>query len=391
MTVLRRFLVPPLLVALAAASATTASTTTATAAPSAPSAPSGTRPAPPVAGAPFRHVTWNSATDWTSGTLRGLQRKGGRLVVADSARVRRLQGRPHRVGTWTSRWQRTTLTELTPSWQAYTGSAWLEVQVRTRSTGGRTGSWDTVAVWSVAGSGDRRTLEGRGDDVGGVSGGSWSVHPDQRPQTAWQVRVRMSDRTRDSAISNLYRLDAVTTSAPYAPVPTSAPGRAAGRPLAEDVPSYSVAGTRGGPRWATAAAFTMAMEGQGSSTSRNHGPVAYAAGRSHDHGTGASDTFSFATAFLSTDGLTSSWVTRLADGAALEEHLADGRLVVVPLRAGARPVLVVGVEADGDVVVHDPSAPSDAAVRQVIDRADFESDWLSSGGLAGVVSGHITR
>ncbi|KRF35114.1 hypothetical protein [Nocardioides sp. Soil805] len=380
---LRRFLVPPLLAVLGVVPATTATAASgATGRPTASTAP--------VAGAPFTHVTWDSAADWRSGTLRGLQRKGERLVVADSARVRNLQGRPHRVGSWTSRWQRSAVTELTPSWQAYSGPAWVEVSVRTRSAGGRTGSWDTVAVWSVTGSGDRRTLRGQGDDVGRVEGGSWSVREGARPQAAWQVRVEMSDRTRDSAISNLYRLDVATASGPYVPAPTSAPGRAAGRPVAEDVPSYSVADTRAGQRWATPAAFVMAMEGQGTQVSRGRGPIGYAAGRGYDNGTRASDTFSFATAFLSTDGLTSSWVTRLADVTALEEHLVRGRLVVVPLQAGARPVLVVGIEADGDVIVHDPSAPTRAAVPQVIPRADFEADWLSSGGLAGIVSDDIT-
>ena len=48
--------------------------------------------------------------------------------------------------------------------------------------------------------------------------------------------------------------------------------------------------------------------------------------------------------------------------------------------------VVVGFEADGDVVVNDPAGATNAAVRRVYDRAQFERIWIAaSGGTAYVV------
>ncbi|HXH80731.1 hypothetical protein [Nocardioides sp.] len=333
------------------------------------------------------HQTWDSGTDWESGTSRGLDRKGGRLVVADTAPIRSIDGFDQRVGTWTSPWRRTRLVELTPSWQAYTGRGSLTIQVRVRSASGEKSSWDPVAVWGTSGR-DRRTIRGHGDDVGLVHEGTWLAHDAAARLDAWQIRVRLTDLAHDASISNLWRIDAVTRASTVStPVP-SAPGPVAGR--AElDAPEHSVADEPGGQRWATAAAFTMALTGAGSTSEAQRGPVAYTASKSFDNGTDAIDTFTFLTAFTSDTGLSDSWVTRLSGVAALETHLRSGDYVVVPLAHGDRPVLVVGIEVDGDVIVHDPTAPRDEEVRVVIDRSAFESDWLASGALAGIVTEQI--
>ena len=49
-------------------------------------------------------------------------------------------------------------------------------------------------------------------------------------------------------------------------------------------------------------------------------------------------------------------------------------------------VVVIGFDADGDPIVNDPAARSDAAVRRVYDRAQFERVWLrGSGGTAYII------
>ena len=48
--------------------------------------------------------------------------------------------------------------------------------------------------------------------------------------------------------------------------------------------------------------------------------------------------------------------------------------------------MVVGFEADGDVVVNDPAGASNGEVRRTYDRAEFERIWISaSGGTAYVI------
>lgn len=349
--------------------------------------------APGAAAAPRdtpRLHTWDSGAEWETGSLQGLQRKGGRLVVARQAPIRTIGGIRQRVGTWTAPWTRGPLVDLTPSWQAYTGRGDLKVSVRTRSASGKSGAWDTVVSWTSVAPARRSTRLGASDGIGQVVNGSWVADDPARPAMAWQVRVRLTDPVGGYSISNLYRMDVVTRSALPVPASPSTPGVAAGRkPL--PAPSYSIADEAGGASWATAAAFVMALEGTGTSISGNDGPVAYAAVRSIDRRTGSSDLFAFLTAFTSSDGLASSWVTRFTGLAELERELVERHYPVVPLSGGARPVLVTGIEADGDVIVRDPSAPSKAEVDQVIDRASFESDWLESEGLAGIVTRRIIR
>ena len=49
-------------------------------------------------------------------------------------------------------------------------------------------------------------------------------------------------------------------------------------------------------------------------------------------------------------------------------------------------MVVVGFEADGDVVVNDPAGATNAEVRRVYDRAQFERIWIAaSGGTAYVI------
>jgi hypothetical protein len=49
--------------------------------------------------------------------------------------------------------------------------------------------------------------------------------------------------------------------------------------------------------------------------------------------------------------------------------------------------VVVGFEADGDVVVNDPAGATNGAVRRVYDRDELEDVWINaSGGTAYVIN-----
>jgi hypothetical protein len=66
---------------------------------------------------------------------------------------------------------------------------------------------------------------------------------------------------------------------------------------------------------------------------------------------------------------------------------ARGQLTGAPLSSSNGHLLVVvGFEADGDVVVNDSSAPANSSVRRVYDRAQLERIWIAaSGGTAYVI------
>ena len=79
----------------------------------------------------------------------------------------------------------------------------------------------------------------------------------------------------------------------------------------------------------------------------------------------------------------------VAAGVPLIVSVAFGRnqLTGAPISSSnGHLMVVVGFEADGDVVVNDPAGATDAEVRRVYDRAQFERIWISaSGGTAYVI------
>jgi hypothetical protein len=94
-----------------------------------------------------------------------------------------------------------------------------------------------------------------------------------------------------------------------------------------------------------------------------------------------------------------AFVTRLPDLRTAERFLRSGIPLVVSIRFGrgqlsgapissssGHLVVLAGLTATGNPVVMDPAASSDATVRHVYDRAQFERAWLGgSGGMAYVL------
>ncbi|QIK75309.1 hypothetical protein G7071_07570 [Nocardioides piscis] len=95
-----------------------------------------------------------------------------------------------------------------------------------------------------------------------------------------------------------------------------------------------------------------------------------------------------------------AYVTRLTDLRAAEDFIAAGvplvasiafgrgQLSGAPISSSAGHLLVVvGFERDGDVIVNDPAAASNSAVRRVYDRDQFEDVWINaSGGVVYVIN-----
>ena len=98
----------------------------------------------------------------------------------------------------------------------------------------------------------------------------------------------------------------------------------------------------------------------------------------------------FNTAYAATLVAGDAFVTRLRDLREAERFIAAGIPLVVSIAFGRNQLagapisasnghllVVVGFEPDGDVVVNDPAARTNAEVRRVYDRAQFERIWLA--------------
>ena len=118
-----------------------------------------------------------------------------------------------------------------------------------------------------------------------------------------------------------------------------------------------------------------------------------------DHGYDGTGNWAFNTAYASTLVAGDAYVTRLRDLREAEDHILAGVPLIVSVAFGRNQLagapisasnghllVVVGFEPDGDVVVNDPAGATDADVRRVYDRAQFERIWIAaSGGTAYVI------
>lgn len=366
--------------------------------------------AAPASGAPARRIDyaqWDTATELRSGTLAGVRvGAGGRISLPPGTRA----------GIWRSPWAEPgfRLTRLIASWDARTpGNSRIRIDVRGR-TGTTTSSWDTLGVWAEHDRFFRRTTKGpQRDDLGSVSVDTWAV---PGGVTAYQLRVTLVRRAGQTRSPFVDTVGAVASRLPdVSSVPTSKPGPASGIVL--DVPGYSQMIHRGhypeygagGEAWCSPTSTSMVLGYYGalpdaaaySSVPANHVDpwVDHAARMTYDYSYRGTGNWPFNTAYAATL-VDRAFVTRLRSlreaelfiqaGIPLVASIAFGRgqLSGAPISSSNGHLLVIsGFTDTGDVVVNDPAAASDAAVRRTYDRGEFENVWLpASGGIVYVIA-----
>jgi hypothetical protein len=360
-------------------------------------------------------ATWSTGAQWRAGELKGVRVRAGSLVPR-KPHTGKLGGSTYQVGTWTSPWSAPGfgLTQLIPTWEAVTeGDSVVKVQVRGQAADGTVSSWDSMAEWTLDNpSRQRRSLGSQTDDLARVSVDTWQA---ATPLTQWQVRVSLY---RNAATKPVVRLDRVGAMAsalvPRGSTATSAPGPAAGTVL--DVPTFSQMTHSGHyPQWGgggeawcspTSTAMVLAYYGlqpgpfPDITAGHADAQVDHTARLVYDHAYEGTGNWAFNTAYASTLTTGDAYVTRLRDLRAAEDFIAAGvplvasiafgrnQLTGAPISASIGHLLVVvGFEADGDVVVNDPAGATNSAVRRVYDRDEFEDIWINaSGGVVYVIN-----
>ncbi len=357
-------------------------------------------------------ASWSSYAELKAGTRRGLKLGRGQVSLLEPS-PRTVAGRAYEAGTWTSPWAAPGFgaTALIPTWEAATpGRSLVRVEVRGRGADGRTGTWDTVADWARTDRAlPRTTHSGQPDDLGRVSVDTWYA---ATSVTSWQVRVTLM-RPRGSTLGvSLERVGAVASADASATRPTSRPGPGAGTVL--PVPSYSQMVHEGhypqwgggGEAWCSATSLAMVLGYYGiapapTGITPGHvdAVVDHTAKMVYDHGYDGTGNWAFNTAYAATLVAGDSYVTRMRDLREAEDYIVAGVPLVVSIAFGRHQLsgapisssnghllVIVGFEADGDVVVNDPAAPSNDEVRRVYDRAQLERLWIAaSGGTAYVI------
>lgn len=376
---------------------------------------------------------WSSATAWESGTFDGARMSDDGVVFGDGSGVTTYtdpfgDGAPRHFehAGWTSPVvvPGFDVRELVASWNARTPpGTWIEVTVSGRGDDGRHSSEYVLARWADDTSTIHRTsVGGQADELATVAADTLSLRAG-RTMSAWRLRLTLFREPGSQASPTVSSLGGVATDAPVrVPLVQASPaGVAAGTVL--EVPAYSQvlhAGQypeldNGGESWCSPTSVSMVLAYWQREADPSFGPlpdqwawverdyadpwVCHAAASTFDYAYDGAGNWPFNTAYAATFGL-DAFVTRLRSLSEAELFIAAGIPLVLSTSfekhelAGARYrtlghlMVLVGFDAAGDPVMNDPAShqvPSNDEVRVTYDRAQLESAWRRSGGVAYVI------
>ena len=356
----------------------------------------------------------SSSAAFAAGTVEGVQVAAGSITFGRAAGTTPVAGGRWAWTRWTSPWTTpgNAFTQLVPSWDAVTpaGTA-LRVVARVRSATGATSGWKQVADWSTSEAGGFRRTSGAAqrDAVAGLA--TDTLTATSGSLASFQLRVLLLRAPGSTATPRVDAVRAVATRATGTVTPTT---RAL--PARElTVPRYSQMTHRGeypqygggGQAWCSPTSLSMILGYYGRLPSAAEYAwvdprdsdrwVDHVARAVYDPGYRGAGNWAFNTAYAASR-VGDAFVTRLSDLREAERFIASGiplaasisfsrgQLTGAPIGATAGHLVVVtGFTAAGNVVVNDPAAASDAGVRRVYDRAQFERAWGRSHGTVYVV------
>ena len=351
----------------------------------------------------FRYVTTDAA--FRAGTNEGTAVSGGSVTMGTPAGTMAYAGTRWSWSRWTSWWVAPgqSFTELVPTWNAVTpAGTWVQVQARVRSSAGRVSGWKVMGSWTTRDTGFRRTTgSAQRDSVAGVSTDTLTATSGVS-LTGYQLRAVLLRAPSSTATPSLRTIQAVASRTATS-VTTSRPALPA---KALNVPRYSQMTHRGeypqygggGQAWCSPTSLSMILGYYRSlPTAANYSWVNrsypdrwvdHVARVVYDYGYSGAGNWAFNTAYAA--NLTGdAFVTRLTSLREAERFIAAGiplaasisfsrgQLTGAPISAtNGHLVVITGFTSTGDVVVNDPAASSNAGVRRVYDRGQFERVWL---------------
>lgn len=382
---------------------------------------------------------WDGTADLRRGSTEALQPgAGGALRLRDGATTVREYTDPfgdgtprtYEQGTWTSPVVETgyPVDESVTSWNVGTPTGtWVEVEFRGRTADGTWTKWFVMGRWTAgddhaAGDIHRTSVPGQDNADARLATDTYVARTGREP-VAFQTRVHLLRPVGSDASPSLR---SVTTMTNEHLSDTAYPGTSAftlGRHVELDVPGYSQLVHTGeypqygggGEVWCSPTSSTMVQYSYGprhavpdtelAGVEAPHGDpqVGYAAIHTWDHAYAGAGNWPFNAAYAHRFGL-QAFVTRLRSLAEAERFVAAGIPLVLSgswtreempeagYGTGGHLLVLVGFTADGDPIINDPNKPTDADVRVVYTRENFERVWQTSNdGVAYVIHPHEVR
>ncbi|MGW4483178.1 peptidase C39 family protein [Amycolatopsis sp. NPDC004368] len=314
--------------------------------------------------------------------------------------------RTYEYGSWTSPQYRQGFdaTQLIASWNALTpAKTWLEVEAKGRTSAGVETTWYVMGRWASGDADIQRTsVDGQSDDNASVDVDTLATKTGVTLRS-YQLRVSLYREAGTRVTPTVSTLGAVASNVPdrFDVTPTK-PGRARGIEL--KVPAYAQNIHKGqfpqygggGEAWCSPTSTEMVAEYWGKKPSAADmswipsdyldPSVVYAARNTYDYAYDGTGNWPFNTAYAASLGLRGH-ITRLHDLNELEGYIARGIPVITSQSflsseldgagygTAGHIMVVVGFTQAGDVIVNDPASSTDARVRNVYKRAQFEKIW----------------
>jgi hypothetical protein len=324
-------------------------------------------------------------------------------------------------GTWTS--EVTTVfpfNELVSSWNATTpAGTWIQVEVQPQLDDGHWAKWYILGRWSSSDSAFHRTsVGGQGDADGFVSIDTFFAK--DHPAIAYRLRATLYRKVGAAQSPTLTRLNAVAMNLtnqkmtfPSRSTITSEIDLGVPKYSQEihhgDFPQYD----NGGDAWCSPTSTSMVVSYWSHRTGTNYDPtpaeyswvtdalgighadpwVDYTARAVYDYHYNGAGNWPFNAAYAASRGLVGD-VTALHNLREAEPFIqADIPLVASvawssnKLEGGIKStnghlMVIGGFTATGNVIAYDPASDTDAMVRHVYDREQFERAWIpASGGI----------
>ena len=317
------------------------------------------------------------AADWQGAELSGLVRQGDVVSVPEGIGSGTLTSAPLTVAAFD---------QLVPSWNSSTATGGsLTLEVRVGLAGGAWSNWYSFGTWSAAPG--RSSQDGQKDSAGQVLTDTLKL---SAKATTLQYRVTL--RGAGTAL----RLVGLTTGdwARRSERLGEASDRQGWGRIGVVAPRSQMLYPDGGEAWCSPTSVSMILAALGTPVT-----VPQAAAGTYDRAYDGTGNWSFNVAYAGEQGLR-AFVTRLPSLSAAEKYTAAGFPLAVSLgwKKGELPdpplpsssghlMVLLGFDPQGNPVLNDPAAPSDAEVRRTYPRAAFEKLWLAhSGGLAYVIA-----
>ena len=328
-----------------------------------------------------------------------------------------LTTRSYDMGSWTSPMFSTGFgfSELVSSWIAQTpGGSFIHVYMSADRGDGTSTKWYTMGIWAYGDTDIHRTSVGhQGDGDGYIAIDTFFAK--DHPMWGYELGLALYRPVGSSASPAVRRIGAVASdpvnTKPYLPSATTMTGDIVlGVPAFSqeihtgEYPEYD----SGGEAWCSPTSTSMVVDywDKGPSPSEYaYVPsefadpwVDYTARYVYDYHYQGAGNWPFNVAYAGARGLDGE-VTQLHSLAEAEQFIKAGIPLVASIAFSSNKLdgflfkstnghrlVIVGFTKEGNPVVNDPAATSDATVQRVYDRAQFEQNWMTStGGIVYVI------